>query len=415
MIAPGLVAPRPPPAEAASWSPRTAGPPANKAALARVLAFYLPQFHPIPENDEWWGPGFTEWTNVAKARPLYRGHAQPFLPSELGFYDLRVPEVREQQAELARYGGVESFCYWHYWFGNGRRILERPFEEVLASGAPDFPFCLAWANQSWTGIWHGSPNKTLIEQLYPGRADQEAHFRWAQRAFEDPRYSKVDGKPIFVVFAPHEMPSTEAFVDHWRELAHQAGYPGIYFVGVSDGYRSAQDRYDLPWLKPFDAVTLLGPRDYLTAQAMQPKSRLHALAGRVRRGDIGRFNRFRPASWARPRVFDFARVVELALQDMPDGERYLPSVLSGWDNTPRSSARGVVYEGFTPELFQAALKKAVDKVRHRPSASRIVFLKAWNEWAEGNVVEPSAVHGRALLDAIREVVHPLDAGEARAS
>ena len=147
------------------------------SSAARLIAFYLPQFHPIPENDAWWGNGFTEWTNVAKARPLYQGHQQPRLPADLGFYDLRVPETREAQAEMARAAGVEGFCYWHYWFGNGRRILERPFEEVLDTGRPDFPFCLAWANQSWTGIWHGNPRSVLLEQTYPSREDEGRTLR----------------------------------------------------------------------------------------------------------------------------------------------------------------------------------------------------------------------------------------------
>ena len=142
---------------------------------ARAIALYLPQFHPIPENDAWWGSGFTEWTNTAKARPLFAGHHQPHVPADLGFYDLRLPETREAQAALARRYGIEGFCYYHYWFA-GRRILERPFDEVLASGKPDFPFCLCWANESWTGIWHGAPGRILIEQTYPGPADHAAHF-----------------------------------------------------------------------------------------------------------------------------------------------------------------------------------------------------------------------------------------------
>jgi lipopolysaccharide biosynthesis protein len=369
--------------------------------LARVLAFYLPQFHPTPENDLWWGPGFTEWTNVAKAKPLYPGHVQPRLPADLGFYDLRVPEVRERQAELARAAGVESFCYWHYWFGDGRRILERPFEEVVASGAPDFPFCLAWANQTWTGIWHGAAGRTLIEQTYPGAADREAHFRWAQRAFEDPRYSRVDGKPIFVVFSPSHLPSTVDFVDHWRELAHKAGYPGLYFVGVSDAYDQHTDRYRLPMLEPFDAVTLLGPQDYIATRGAREK---WGLKRRLKERNLGRFNRFRPKSWAYPTRIDFADVVEHAFEDMPEGERFLPAVLSGWDNTPRSSERGVVYENSTPELFERYMAKAVERLRDHPKDKRIVFVKAWNEWAEGNIIEPDAVHGHGFLDAIRKAV-----------
>jgi lipopolysaccharide biosynthesis protein len=153
----------------------------GRTHAARLIAYYLPQYHPIPENDAWWGNGFTEWTNVTKAKPLFRGHRQPRLPTDLGFYDLRLPESREAQAEEARNCGVEGFCYWHYWFGNGRRILERPFEEVLSSGKPDFPFCLSWANSSWSGIWHGNPKSTLIEQIYPGRDDEKAHFEYLRK------------------------------------------------------------------------------------------------------------------------------------------------------------------------------------------------------------------------------------------
>src|SRR5208283_1156501 len=167
---------------------------------ARLIALYLPQYHPIPENDEWWGKGFTEWTNVVKAKPSFRGHRQPHIPADLGFYDLRVPETRIAQAELALEYGIGGFCYWHYWFGEGKKLLEKPFEEVLKSGEPDFPFCLAWANESWTGVWHGSPDKVLREQTYPGSNDDEAHFYYLLTAFRDSRYLKVDDRPIFYVY-----------------------------------------------------------------------------------------------------------------------------------------------------------------------------------------------------------------------
>lgn len=372
-------------------------------ALARVIAFYLPQFHPIPENDEWWGAGFTEWTNVAKAKPMFPGHIQPRLPADLGFYDLRVPEVRERQAQLARKAGVESFCYWHYWFGHGRRILERPFEEVLNSGSPDFPFCLAWANQSWTGIWHGNPKTTLVEQVYPGREDEAAHFQWALKAFQDPRYTRVDGKPVFVIFRPSELPSTQGFISHWRELAEKAGLPGLYFVAISGVHQEGSDRYRDPILDPFDAVTVVGPQDYL--ETVWPQTG-RTLRRRWAEREFGRYNFLTPESWRRPTRIPFDDVVEHALEDMPQGERFLPSVLAGWDNTPRSSHRGIVYEGMTPDLFRAYMKKAVERVQDRPAQRRIVFLKAWNEWAEGNVVEPDALYGHKLLDAIHDVVLP---------
>ncbi len=385
----------------------------SSAPAARVIAFYLPQFHPIPENDQWWGPGFTEWTNVAKARPLFPGHIQPRLPADLGFYDLRVPEVRERQAELAAQAGIESFCYWHYWFGNGRRILERPFDEVLSSGRPDFPFCLAWANQTWSGIWHGAADRVLVEQLYPGAADREAHFNWARKAFEDPRYTKVDGKPVFVIYAPAYLPSSAEFVEHWRELAVRAGYPGLFMVGVAEGgWSLGVDRYARDFLAPFDAVTLLGPTDYLCRRGHVTKMR------RIwKERNFGPLNRFMPSVWRRPTRIDFRDVVAHAFDDMPEDERCLPSVLTGWDNTPRAGRRGVVYEHFTPDLFQANLDKAIDRLSNHGPSRKIVFLKAWNEWAEGNLLEPDALYGHQLLDAIRAALWPQAdvAGAARNS
>jgi hypothetical protein len=205
-----------------------------QARVARVIAFYFPQFHPVPENDEWWGAGFTERTNAARARPLCRGHAQPHLPADLGFYDLRLPESRQAQAELARKYGVEGFGYWHYWFA-GRRIQERPYAEMLASGVPDFPFCLGWANQTWSGVWYGDPSRVLIEQTYSGIEDDRRHFAQLYPAFQDRRYLRVDGKPLFYVFRPELLRDAAAFVERWRSLAAEAGLPGLHLVAeVSD-------------------------------------------------------------------------------------------------------------------------------------------------------------------------------------
>ena len=177
---------------------------------ARIIAYYLPQFHPIPENDAVWGKGFTEWTNVAKAKPLFRGHYQPRVPADLGFYDLRLEEVREQQAEMAKEAGVEGFCYWHYWFGNNKMLLERPFQEVLNSGRPDFPFCLAWANHDWTTkTWNRGKHIIdandyvyIAKQEYNGDEDYIAHFNYCLPAFLDHRYITVDDKPVFFIFDP---------------------------------------------------------------------------------------------------------------------------------------------------------------------------------------------------------------------
>ena len=219
------------------------------------IAFYLPQYYPIPENDEWWGKGFTEWTNVTKAKPLFEGHKQPHFPADLGYYDLRVPEVREQQAQLAREAGIEGFCYWHYWFGNGKRLLERPFNEVLKSGKPDFPFCLAWANETWSGIWNGVSEKVLMKQEYPGLKDYEDHFYTILPAFKDKRYMRVDGKPLFVVYNPDDLPDMKVFCDYFNELAIKNGLKGLHLVANS--YHGNPLCFN-PYHFGFDSYTISG-------------------------------------------------------------------------------------------------------------------------------------------------------------
>jgi lipopolysaccharide biosynthesis protein len=368
-----------------------------QTAAARVFAFYLPQFHPIPENDEWWGKGFTEWTNVAKARPLYRGHAQPRLPADLGYYDLRLPEVRELQALLARRAGIEGFCYWHYWFGSGRRILERPFTEVLESGHPEYPFCLAWANESWTGVWHGDPGKILVSQEYPGVEDEKAHFAAVLPAFRDPRYVRIYGKPLFAIYAAHCHPDPTRFVRHWRELAAAAGLPGLYFVAIYDSKATASRPFPHG---DFDAVTELGPGDFLQKL---PQHGLLVTLRKIRNGNFGRkINAIVGSRFHKPDRHRYANAVRAAFTgELAKDVRYLPTVLSNWDNTPRSGRRGVVLEGSTPHLFRKYLDKAIALVRSKPYEERIVFLKAWNEWAEGNYVEPDARFGHQYLDALR--------------
>jgi lipopolysaccharide biosynthesis protein len=356
-------------------------------ARTRLIALYLPQFHPIPENDRWWGPGFTEWTNVAQARPLFPGHEQPRLPGELGFYDLRLPETRAAQAALARDHGVEGFCYWHYWFG-GTRLLERPFEEVLASGEPAFPFCLGWANQTWSGIWHGAPDRILIEQRYPGQADHEAHFRVLLSAFEDRRYITVGGAPLLLVFQPRELPDARRVTDLWRELALRAGLPGLHLVALAQ-----QDAAWDPAPLGFDAVAvsnqtrIAGPPSAHYGEAI--RKRANAIYARLLR---------------RPLVYRYEDALRHFLVPEPPGVTRYPCVIPGWDNTPRSGIRGVVLAGATPALFAGHVREAVRQVATHDAERRIVFIKSWNEWAEGNYLEPDRRWGRAFLEAMRDAV-----------
>jgi len=363
---------------------------AAESGRARIIAFYLPQFHPIPENDEWWGTGFTEWTNVARAKPLYPGHVQPRLPSELGYYDLRVAETRAHQAALARQYGIEGFCYWHYWF-EGRRILERPFAEVLASGEPDFPFCLGWANQSWTGIWHGAADRVLIRQGYGGEADARRHFEAVLPAFRDPRYLRVDGCPIFMLHQPQDIPEPLIFTGLWREWAQAEGLPGIFFVGT----------HEVGWPAPYDYGFdgSLGSNVGRIIHYRTP-SLLDKLVARVLHGRNMAWLVRRVLGW--PTRTPYREVMRNGLpQDLNDRE--FPSVLPCWDNTPRSGRNGLVVTGSSPELFAQHLDRAISMVESRPTDRRMVFLKSWNEWAEGNFVEPDVLYGRAYLEAIQRV------------
>lgn len=369
------------------------------ASSARLIAYYLPQFHPIPENDEWWGKGFTEWTNVVNAKPLFPGHDQPNLPSELGFYDLRVPETRMAQAELAREHGIEGFCYWHYWFGDGRRLLERPFNEVLNSGEPDFPFCLAWANQTWTGVWHGAADRILIEQAYPGLADYRAHFYAVLDALSDRRYMTIEDKPIFLIYRPDELPDQRAFTDCWRELAHQAGFKGLYLIGVRYG----------PWNPQENGFDAAAPTHVLRAFAASEIPEVRRMM-RVKAALLaGNPRLVRWRAWRKPRRIAYERAVELCTQPLANDFLEFPTVHPNWDNTPRSGMEGVVFMDSTPEKFGRHLREVIGQVAHRNHDQRIVFLKSWNEWAEGNYLEPDQRFGRAYLQMVKQVADGLHA------
>jgi len=369
---------------------------------ARVIAHYLPQFHPIPENDLWWGKGFTEWTNVAKAKPLYRGHYQPRVPADLGFYDLRVPEARRAQADMAREYGVEAFCYWHYWFA-GERLLEWPFNEVLRSGEPDFPFCLGWANATWSGVWYGAPNTILKEQTYPGLHDHEAHFYTLLEAFTDPRYLTVDGKPFFLLFRPMELPDPIRVTDFWRELAVKNGLKGLHIVGLSDRMEWDPKEFGL------DAVSLSRLDRMFRSRKISPL----ALARK-------RLNRYpitsrlmRSVSQKPIHVYSYKHVAPNFVIQEPLDYEYYPTIIPNWDNTARSGKNGSVLHGSTPEAFREHVRAAIQRVSDLPPEHRILIAKSWNEWAEGNHLEPDLRYGMGYLDVLRDEVFAHDAAPVR--
>lgn len=373
----------------------------------RIIALYLPQFHPIPENDEWWGKGFTEWTNVAKAHPLFRGHYQPRIPADLGFYDLRLPEVREQQAALAKEAGIEGFCYYHYWF-HGKQLLERPFNEVLASGKPDFPFCLCWANHDWTNkTWKkGSSLKadsTIMKMTY-SQEDHIAHFKALLPAFKDDRYIKIDNKPIFVIWAPRDIPNTKHFIALWQGLALKNGLSGIHFIGQTDntgkglpGQRRnfysanmAKDYYNSIFNLGFDAVMSSG---YRRAVGM--------VQGRLRMmWNMLTIKTFIP-SYIR---MDYSKLMKYYYVKEDAWENVYPTLLPQWDRTPRSGSKSEILTNSTPEKFKRTINEALLLLKNKKSEHQVLFLKSWNEWGEGNYVEPDLRFGDGWLQAIRKSI-----------
>jgi lipopolysaccharide biosynthesis protein len=356
----------------------------------KSLALYLPQYHPIPENDQWWGKGFTEWTNVAKAKPLFKDHWQPRLPADLGFYDLRVPEARQAQADLARKYGIHGFCYWHYWFG-GKRIIERPFKEVVASGQPDFPFCLAWANQTWSGTWHGLSNKkVLIEQTYPGTKDYTLHFYSLLDAFRDPRYLEVSGKKLVFIFRPMDIPDPRLFIDCWQQLAIKEGLKGLHLVGMHMQQEWRPRDYG------YDAMV----QNWIPRSQYRHRSVWERVALRVLRRDRVEEQRQKKKL---PSFISYKQYVERYPHSPLLSTEY-PMVYADWDNTPRSGSDGWMFRDFSQALFEEACYKAFKGTENKPEDEKLVILKSWNEWAEGNYMEPDQRYGHGYLQAFQNAL-----------
>lgn len=375
---------------------------------ARVIAFYLPQFHPIPENDKWWGKGFTEWTNVAKAKPLFKGHYQPRIPADLGFYDLRVPEVKEEQARMAREAGIEGFCYWHYWFDHEHKLLERPFQEVLKSGKPDYPFCLGWANHSWTNkSWEVGTRKvkeqTLMQMVYT-EEEYRLHFADILPAFKDKRYITVDGKPIFYIWSPRDLPNANQFIDLWQQLAKENGLKGIHFVGLDFSLRESQksvqglfnkalshakENYTETLSLGFDAIN---SRGYFLAE--QHCIRFTNILWRFI--SIRLFKQF-PISRCNQ-----AEINRYCYTDEDKQEYVYPTLMPNWDRSPRSGAKARIYTNSTPEVFAKQIDQVLDLIKDKDDEHKLIFLMSWNEWAEGNYVEPDMQYGHGYLDVLKE-------------
>jgi hypothetical protein len=357
----------------------------------RPIAFYLPQFHPIPENDSWWGEGFTEWTNVSRAKPRFTRHYQPHVPADLGFYDLRLPGARQAQADLAREYGIYGFCYYSYWF-HGRRVLSRPFDEVLASGQPDFPFCLCWANENWTRAWDGLNNDVLIEQTYSEEDDRQ-HIRWLANAFRDKRYIKIGERPLFLVYRARNIPDAVKTTSIWRDEARELGLKELYLCRVE----SFAEEREHPASLGFDAAVEFQP-DW---------SSLPALTRPIRRSKgwqrLTNWN-FSSEAYQQNNVYSYKRVAELMCRrDVPAYKRF-PCVTPGWDNSPRRKRGAIILRGSSPRLYRRWLAATVARFQPYSHEENLLFINAWNEWGESNHLEPDKRWGRAYLEATRRAL-----------
>ena len=366
--------------------------------MKRLIAIHLPQFHPFKENDEWWGKGFTEWTNVAKARPRYRGHYQPHIPADLGFYDLRLEESRIAQAALAKEYGIYGFCYYHYWF-NGKQLMERPVEEILRSGKPDFPFMLCWANENWSRNWDGGFSEMLIEQKYTTE-DFENHMRFlCENYFGDERYIKIDGKPFLTVYRPGLFPDVSSAIGIWRKVAKEYGY---------DLYLGYMTRTEEDFIKDgFDCAIDFEPQ----------------VTGTLRKSVIGQLFDFRNSNFffrlfchffsGQHNIFNLSYhykdyVKNKMRQPLPSIKEY-PGITPSWDNSSRRKGWFFEMKGSTPRLYGMWLSHILSTFKPYSKEENFIFINAWNEWAEGNHLEPDLKWGRGYLEETLRSIKDNDA------
>lgn len=359
-----------------------------------VVAFYLPQYYPVKENNEWYGEGFTEWTNVGKAKPLFRGHYQPKIPADLGYYDLRVTDVRKKQAELAREAGITAFCYYHYWFGKGKMLLHEPIEWMLESGQPDIPFCLCWANHKWyKKTWNTAAarldKKELISIDYGDVEDWKLHFEYLLSAFKSERYYKIDGRLVFVLYRVQDIPNVKNFMHVWNEQAAKHGLPEFYFVSYIDDVAKLNDPIQNSCEKKI--VMLKSNIDSMGKNVFLRKlSRyLKVILSRMLHYPVG--------------VYQYGAIREKLVGSIFSQEDIIPTLLPNWDATPRMAEGAMILNDATPEQFYEHCKETFAYVRKKQN--KVVFLKSWNEWGEGNYMEPCLKYGHGYLRALKKALN----------
>ncbi len=366
----------------------------------KVIAFYLPQYHPIPENDLWWGHGFTEWVNVAAARPRFHGHYQPHIPADLGFYDLRQEETRIAQAEMAKQYGIDGFCYYHYWF-NEKMLLEKPFNEVLLTGKPDFPFCLCWANENWTRRWDGKDHEILMKQDY-ANYDPSRHMAWLSAAFQDRRYIRINDRPLLLIYKAIQIPHIKKMIQLWRQEAKSVYGMDLYLCSVKNWGKSSMSG-ETAIKAGFDAIVDFQPDMSLAMSDVWmnilknfPRNAWNVMASKLHiPGQI---------ILSETNTYQYETIVKNWIQRGPAEHKEFPCVAPYWDNSPRKRICSIV-QNDRPEWYGKWLAAACDRAMDHAHEERIVFINAWNEWGEGCHLEPDVKFGRKFLEITHETLN----------
>ena len=346
--------------------------------MVKILAFHLPQYHRFPENDMWWGEGFTDWVNVKKAQPLFKGHQQPRIPLD-GYYDMLDKSTHIHQAELAKKYGVYGFCYYHYWF-NGKMLMEKPLELILREEEVDLPFCMCWANEPWTRSWDGKSREVIMPQSYGNKADWERHINYLMAFFKDSRYIKVDNKPVFVFYRTNNIENCDEMIECWEKACVDNGFDGIYIIEEKNNFQhepscsrsSATLEFEPGYTRSFDKTTFI-----------KAQNKIAAAFGK----------KYSTYSYEVTCNHIVARKVEKKC-----GKPNYLGMFVGWDNTPRRSEGGVIATGATPEAFEKYLCMQID--RSKSIGNEFLFINAWNEWAEGAYLEPDLTNGTKMLEAV---------------
>lgn len=364
----------------------------------KIIAFYLPQFHTFPENDKWWGKGFTEWTNTKKAKPLFKGHNQPKTPLNENYYNLLDDEVKKRQAKLAKENGIYGFCYYHYWFKNGKKLMEKPVEQMLKNKEIDMPFCLSWANEPWSRRWDGSENEIIMPQEYGGREEWKKHFEYLYQFFCDKRYIKINENPIFIIYKPELIPNINDMIDYWNQLAKEKGINKIEFIYQYPQfyYMKDKDESRFSYGIQFEPIFSNGDMQYKMSNKKEKITFL--LANK----DI-LIRKIRNKLCNGPKLYSYDDTWKRILESRPLNNKMIPGAFVDWDNTARRGKKATCYIGANPDKFKKYMEKLVIKTEQEYGKD-MIFINAWNEWAEGAYLEPDEKYGYKYLNAIKDVV-----------